>query len=145
MKQVIEEIDYKPSNWEDGKYHTPQVLDEFKQLFPFSYQFFLFEILGTIVTPFILLFKVFPHVGALDDFFVQNTVQTEDGDVYKESDFSNVFKSEKMIKSVRNFENMQKKSIIITRTNMVESDISLGETRGDVFLKGSMGFDKSIN
>lgn len=73
MKELVNYTHYMPDYWRD-KCSTIEIYNIFKNLFNFKILIFVNEILGIIITPFILIFY-FPHLSSdIVNFIRENTV-----------------------------------------------------------------------
>lgn len=77
MLEVIHYTHYCPDAWR-GQLHSQVVLAQFGVLFQLKLMIFAQELLGVILTPFILLFSLPNCAEALIDFFRENSVHVED-------------------------------------------------------------------
>lgn len=77
MQEVIHYTHYCPDSWR-GQLHSQTVLAQFGQLFQLKLMVFAQELLGVVLTPFILLFSLPQCAEALIDFFRENSVHVED-------------------------------------------------------------------
>ncbi len=82
LTAVVAHIHYFPvHNWK-GQAHTYEVMSHLNELFPYTANTLLQELVSPILTPFILVFMVRPRASAIIDFFRNFTVDvTGVGDV----------------------------------------------------------------
>ncbi|KAL8735572.1 MAG: hypothetical protein Q9166_000741 [cf. Caloplaca sp. 2 TL-2023] len=76
LKNVINYICYVPNEWR-GRLHSDEVRSEFALLYRMKVLIFLEEILGIILTPFILWFSLPKSSDRLVDFFREFTVHVD--------------------------------------------------------------------
>lgn len=77
MQEVIHYTHYCPDSWR-GQLHSQVVLAQFGVLFQLKLMVFAQELLGVLLTPFILLFSLPQCAEALIDFFRENSIHVED-------------------------------------------------------------------
>ena len=76
MREVVNYTHYMPDYWRD-KCNTNEIYNIFKNLFNFKILIFINEILGIIITPFILIFY-FPYLSLnIINFIRENTTDTQ--------------------------------------------------------------------
>ncbi|KAL8899312.1 MAG: hypothetical protein Q9192_001645 [Flavoplaca navasiana] len=76
LKNVIDYTCYMPNEWQ-GRLHSDEVRSEFALLYRMKVMIFLEEILGIILTPFILWFSLPKSSDRLVDFFREFTVHVD--------------------------------------------------------------------
>ncbi|KAL8658254.1 MAG: hypothetical protein Q9226_001136 [Calogaya cf. arnoldii] len=76
LKNVIDYTCYMPNEWR-GRLHSEEVRSEFALLYRMKVMIFLEEILGIILTPFILWFSLPKSCDRLVDFFREFTVHVD--------------------------------------------------------------------
>ncbi|KAI4227977.1 MAG: hypothetical protein L6R36_001987 [Xanthoria steineri] len=76
LKNVIDYTCYMPNEWR-GRLHSDEVRSEFALLYRMKVMIFLEEILGIILTPFILWFSLPKSSDRLVDFFREFTVHVD--------------------------------------------------------------------
>ncbi|KAL8853284.1 MAG: hypothetical protein Q9221_001896 [Calogaya cf. arnoldii] len=76
LKNVIDYTCYMPNEWR-GRLHSEEVRSEFALLYRMKVMIFLEEILGIILTPFILWFSLPKSCDQLVDFFREFTVHVD--------------------------------------------------------------------
>lgn len=77
MQEVVHYTHYCPDAWR-GQLHSQVVLAQFGVLFQLKLMVFAQELVGVLLTPFILLFSLPNCAEALIDFFRENSVHVED-------------------------------------------------------------------
>ncbi|KAL9093563.1 MAG: hypothetical protein Q9165_003958 [Trypethelium subeluteriae] len=76
LREVIERIHYKPAHWED-RLHSVDVRNEFSALYQVKPVLFAEEILGNLLTPFILLVTMPKCSERVVDFFREFTIHVD--------------------------------------------------------------------
>lgn len=83
MEELVQHTHYMPKSWRN-KLHSLEVLGEFNQLFEFKIVIFFTEMMGVLLTPFILLISLPNCADKIIQFFREFTVNEEGvGDVCK--------------------------------------------------------------
>ncbi|KAI9708304.1 MAG: autophagy protein atg9 [Bogoriella megaspora] len=76
LREVIERIHYKPSRWED-RLHSVEVRNEFASLYQVKPVLFLEDLIGNLLTPFILLMALPKCSERIVDFFREFTLHVD--------------------------------------------------------------------
>ncbi|KAI9658736.1 MAG: autophagy protein atg9 [Bathelium mastoideum] len=76
LREVIERIHYKPAHWED-RLHSVDVRNEFSSLYQVKPVLFVEEMLGNLLTPFILLITLPKCSERVVDFFREFTIHVD--------------------------------------------------------------------
>ena len=76
LREVIERIHYKPNHWED-RLHSVEVRNEFSALYQVKPLLFVEEMMGNLLTPFILLVTLPKCSERIVDFFREFTIHVD--------------------------------------------------------------------
>ena len=76
LREVIERIHYKPAHWED-RLHSVDVRNEVSSLYQAKPVLFLMEMMGNLLTPFILLVTLPKCSERIVDFFREFTIHVD--------------------------------------------------------------------
>ena len=76
LREVIERIHYKPAQWEN-RLHSVEVRNEFSSLYQVKPVLFVEEMLGSLLTPFILLITLPKYAERIVDFFREFTIHVD--------------------------------------------------------------------
>ena len=103
MEKIAKYTYYYPDIWKENA-HTVVVRNEFFSFFDYILVIFLYEILGVITTPYLLLFHVSKQSKAIENFCKKNiTYKMNLGYICTSSDFKNKNKNEKLSSSIMSF------------------------------------------
>lgn len=76
LRNVIEYTHYEPASWQ-GRLHSDEVKQEFSALYQMKLVIFLEEILGFIITPFLLWYSLPKCSDQIIDFFREFTIHVD--------------------------------------------------------------------
>jgi autophagy-related protein 9 len=76
LSKVLDCIHYRPNHWKD-RLHSDEVRREFAQLYQMKVLLFIQEVLGVIITPFVLWFSLAKCSDRIVDFFREFTIHVD--------------------------------------------------------------------
>ena len=103
MEKIYKYTHYMPEKWKN-KCNTYEVRDEFTNKFKYIIVLFLYDIIGVITTPYLLLFVISKEADNISSFFIHNTYYIRNiGQICKLSDFKNTEINKKMSSSIASY------------------------------------------
>ncbi len=111
MNKLEEHLHNIPSHWKN-KGNTIEVKNEFLRNFCYRIELFFYDILGVIITPYLLLFELPRCSNIIHDFLTKNTIYIQNiGNICSLSNFNKEEKDKKMELSISSFNNNYNKSL----------------------------------
>ena len=111
MNKLEEYLHNIPNHW-TNKSNTIEVKNEFLNNFSYRIELFFYDILGVIITPYLLLFELPKRSNIIRQFLFKNTIFIKNiGNICSLSNFNNEKKDKKMELSISSFNNNYNKSL----------------------------------